>query len=167
MRKWEVRKWEVTVSGLDDVTSGGCLVLDVGLLEDSLRLPTEWFEDRDGLPALTGQQVWGVGTVEHVVAWVVDAGAEVDGEGAFGYVVGVQGLLGSERRSLAISELDHHRGSKGQEGLGRILVEDGLGLVEGPVRGDGSVEGGLSGVVELVGDEGLEVEDQGGAEAVW
>jgi hypothetical protein len=98
---------------------------------------------------------------------VVDAGAEVDGEGAFGYVVGVQGLLGSERRSLAISELDHHRGTKGQEGLGRILVEDGLGFVEGPVRGDGSVEGGLSGVVELVGDEGLEVEDQGGAEAVW
>ena len=149
------------VSGLDDVTSGGCLVLDVGLLEDSLRLPTEWFEDRDGLPTLTRQQVRGVGTVEHVVAWVVDAGAEVDGEGAFGYVVGVQGLLGSERRSLAISEFDHHRGSKGQEGLGRILVEDGLGLVEGPVRGDGSVEGGLSGVVELVGDEGLEVEDQG------
>jgi hypothetical protein len=100
------------VSGLDDVTSGGCLVLDVGLLEDLLRRLTEWFEDRDGLPALTGQQVWGVGTVEHVVAGVVDAGAEVDG--AFGNVVGVQGLLGSERRSLSISELDHHRGSKGQ-----------------------------------------------------
>jgi len=28
------------------------------------------------------------------------------------------------------------------------------------------VEGGLGGVVELVGDEGLEVEGQGGAEAV-
>ena len=65
------------VSGLDDVTSGGCLVLDVGVLGDSLRLPTEGFEDRDGLPALTRQQVWGVGTIEHVVAWVVDAGAEV------------------------------------------------------------------------------------------
>jgi hypothetical protein len=96
----------------------------------------------------------------------VDAGAEVDGEGAFGNVVGVQGLLGSERRSLSICELDHHRGSKGQEGLGRVLVEDRLGLVEGPVRSDGSVEGGLSCVVELVGDEGLEVEDQGGTEAV-
>ena len=128
------------VGGVDDVTSDGCLLLDVGLLEDSLRLPTEWFEDRDGLPALTGQQVWGVGTVEHVVAWVVDAGAKVDGEGTFGNVVGVQGLFGSERRSLAISELDHHRSSKGQEGLGRILVKDGLGFVEGPVRGDGSVE---------------------------
>ena len=102
----------------------------------------------------------------YVVAWVVDAGAEVDGEGTFGNVVGVQGLFGSERRLLAISELDHHRSSKGQEGLGRILVKDGLGFVEGPVRGDGSVEGGLSGVVELVGDEGFEVEDQGGAEAV-
>ena len=65
------------VSGLDDVTSGGCLVLDVGVLGDSLRLPTEGFEDRDGLPALTRQQVWGVGTIDHVVAWVVDAGAEV------------------------------------------------------------------------------------------
>ena len=115
------------VSGLDDVVSGGCLVLDVGLLKDLLRLPTEW---------------------------VVDAGADVN-------VVGVQGLLGSERRSLAIRELDHHRGSKGQEGLGRVLVEDGLGLVEGPVRSDGSVEGGLSCVVELVGDESLELEDSG------
>jgi hypothetical protein len=75
------------------VAGGGCLVLDVGLLEDSLRLPTEWFEDRDGLPALAGQQVWGVGTVDYVVAWVVDAGAMVDGEGTFGNVVGVQGLL--------------------------------------------------------------------------
>ena len=112
---------------MDDVTSGGCLVLDVGLLEDSLRLPTEWFEDRDGLPALTGQQVWGVGTVEHVVAGVVDAGAEVDGESTLGNVVGVQGLLGSECRALAIRELDQHRGSKGQEGLGRVLVKDGLG----------------------------------------
>ena len=110
------------VSGLDDVTSGGCLVLDVGLLEDSLRLPTEWFEDRDGLPALTGQQVWGVGTVEHVVAWVVDAGAEVDGEGTFSDVVGVQGFLGSERRSLAISELDHHRGSKEQTSPSELAV---------------------------------------------
>ena len=45
-------------------------------------------------------------------------------------VVGVQGLLGSERRSLAIRELDQHRGSKGQEGLGRVLVKDGLGLVK-------------------------------------
>ena len=97
---------------------------------------------------------------------MVDAGAEIDGEGTFGNVVGVQGLLGSERRSLAICELDHHRGSKGQEGLGRVLVEDRLGLVEGPVRSDGSVEGGLSRVVELVSDEGLEVEDQGGTEAV-
>ena len=97
---------------------------------------------------------------------MVDAGAEVDGEGALGNVVCVQGLLGSERRSLSICELDHHRGSKGQEGLGRVLVEDGLRLVERPVRGDGRVEGGLSSVVELVGDEGLEVEDQGGTEAV-
>jgi hypothetical protein len=101
---WEVGRLKLVdgwsqlgvVSGLvDDVTSGGCLVL-----EDLLRLPTEWFEDRDGLPALTGQQVWGVGTVEHVVARVVDASAEVDGEGTFGNVVGVQVLLGSERRSL-------------------------------------------------------------------
>ncbi len=105
--------------------------------------------------------------VGHVVAWVVDAGAEVDGEGTLGNVVGVQGLLGSERRALAIRELDQHRGSKGQEGFGRVLVKDGLGLVEGPVRSDGSVEGGLSCVVELVGNEGLEVEDQGGTEAVW
>ena len=44
------------VSGLDDVAGGGCLVLDVGLLEDSLRLPTERFEDRDGLPALAGDR---------------------------------------------------------------------------------------------------------------
>ena len=154
------------VSGLDDVAGGGCLLLDVGLLEDSLRLPTEWFEDRDGLPALAGQQVWGVGTVEHVITWVVDAGAKVDGEGTFGNIVGVQGLLGSERRSLAIRELDHHCGSKGQESLGRVLVEDGLSLVEGPVRSDGGVEGRLSCVVELVGDECLEMEDQGGTEAV-
>jgi len=112
------------------------------------------------------QQVWGVGTIEHVVAWVVDAGTEVDGEDIFGNIVGVQGLLGSKRRSLAICELDHHRGSKGQEGLDRVLVEDGLGLVEGPVRSDGGVEGGLSCVVELVGDEDLEVEDQGGTEAI-
>jgi hypothetical protein len=54
---------------------------------------------------LAGQQVWGVGTIEHVVAWVVDAGADIDGEGTFGKVVGVQGLLGSERSSLAIREL--------------------------------------------------------------
>ncbi len=46
----------------------------------------------------------------------------------------------------SICELDHHRGSKGQEGLGRILIKDRLGLVEGPVRSDGSVEGGLGGV---------------------
>ncbi len=138
-------------------------MLDVGLLEDSLRLPTEWFEDRDGLPALAGQQIWGVGTIEHVVAWVVDAGAEVDGESTFGNVVGVEGLLRSERSSLAICELDHHCGSKGQEGLGRVLVEDGLGRVEGPVRSDGGVEGGLSCAVELVGTE---AEDQGGTEAV-
>ncbi len=96
----------------------------------------------------------------------MDAGAEVDGEGTFGNVVGIQGLLGSERRSLAIRELDHHRGSKGQEDLGRVLVEDGLGLVEGPVRSDSGVEGGLSCVVELVGDEGLKMKDQGGTEAV-
>jgi hypothetical protein len=38
------------ISGSDDVTGGGCLVLDVGLLEDSLRL-----FDRDWLPALAGQ----------------------------------------------------------------------------------------------------------------
>jgi len=107
---------------------GGCLVLDVGLLEDSLRLPTERFEDRDGLPALAGKQVWGVGTVEHVVPWVVDAGAEVDGEGTFGNVVGAQGLLGSERRTLVIRELDHHRGSKGQEGLAGSLFRTGLVL---------------------------------------
>ena len=40
------------VSSLDDVVGGGCLLLDEGLLEDPLRLPTEWFEDRDGIPAL-------------------------------------------------------------------------------------------------------------------
>jgi len=96
----------------------------------------------------------------------VDAGAKVDGEGTFGNVVGVQGLLGSKRCSVAIRELDYHRGSKGQEGLGRVLVEDGLGLVEGPVRSDGGVEGGLSCVVELVSDEGLEVEVGQSSEAV-
>ena len=123
---------------MDDVTSGGCLVLDVGLLEDSLRLPTEWFEDRNG-PSVDGAV--GLGSRydrKWMLAWVVDACAEVDGEGALGNFVGVQGLLGSERRSLAICELDHHRGSKGQEGLGRVLVKDRLSLVEGPVRSDGT-----------------------------
>ena len=60
-----------------------------------------------------------------------------------------------------IHELDHHRGSEGQESLGYILVEDGLCLEERPVRSVGWVEGGLSSVVELVGDKGLEVKDQG------
>jgi hypothetical protein len=47
--------WQLgVVSGLDDVAVGGCLVLDVDPLEDSLRLPTERFEDRDWLPALAG-----------------------------------------------------------------------------------------------------------------
>ena len=92
------------VSSLDDVVGGGCLLLDEGLLEDPLGLPTERFEDRDGFPALAGQQIWGVGTVEHVVSWMVDAGAEVDSEGTFGNVVGVQGLLGSEEDSLVFND---------------------------------------------------------------
>ena len=111
-----------------------------------------------GGPVATSQRC------DFLVAWVVDAGAKIDGKGTFGKVVGVQGLLGSECHLLAIRELDHHRGSKG---LGRVFVEDGLGLVEGPVRSDGSVEGGLSCVVELVGNEGLEVEDQGGRLVGW
>ena len=48
----------------------------------------------------------------------------------------------------------------------KVFIEDGLGLVEGPGRSDGGVEGGLSCVVELVGDEVLELEDRGGAKAV-
>ena len=68
----------------------------------TLGLPTEWFEDRDGFPALAGQQISGV---EHVVSWVMDTDAEVDGEGTFGNVVGVQGLFESERHSLTIREL--------------------------------------------------------------
>jgi len=91
-------------------------LLDVGLLENPLRLLTEWFEDRDGFPALAWQQIWGVGAVEHVVSWMVDAGAEIDGAGTFGNVV------------LAFCELNHHRGSEEQEGLGGVLVEDGLCL---------------------------------------
>jgi hypothetical protein len=47
------------VSSLDDVVGGGCLLLDEGLLEDPLGLPTERFEDRDGFPALAGQQIYG------------------------------------------------------------------------------------------------------------
>ena len=35
------------VSGLDDVTSGGCLVLDVGLLEDCFGLPSKRYEGDD------------------------------------------------------------------------------------------------------------------------
>jgi len=56
----------------------------------TMGLPTEWFEDRDGFPTLAGQQIWGV---EHVVSWVMDTDVEVDGEGTFGNVVGVQGLF--------------------------------------------------------------------------
>jgi len=35
---------------------------------------------------------------------MVDAGAEVDSEGTFGNVVGVQGLLGSEENSLVFND---------------------------------------------------------------
>jgi hypothetical protein len=35
---------------------------------------------------------------------MVDAGAEVDSEGTFGNVVGVQGLLGSEEDSLVFND---------------------------------------------------------------
>jgi len=51
----EVDRWVVVVSSLDDVAGGGCLMLDVDLLEDTLGHPTECFEDRDGFPALAGQ----------------------------------------------------------------------------------------------------------------
>ncbi len=65
---------------------------------------------------------------------------------------GIQGLLEGERRSLTVRELDQHRSSKRQEGLGWIPVEDGLCLVGGPVRSDCGVEGRLSSVFELVSE---------------
>jgi hypothetical protein len=57
---------------------------------------------------------------------------------------------------LAVRELDQHRSSERQEGLGWIPIEDGLCLIEGPVRSDGGVKGRLSSVVVL---------DQDGTEA--
>ena len=67
---------------------------------------------------------------------------------------------------MTVGELDQHSGAEGQECFGRVFVEDWLGFVEGPVRSNWGVECGLGRVVELVSDEGLEVEDQGGTEAV-
>jgi len=97
----------------------------------------------------------GVVAVEHVVARVVDAGAKVDCEGTFGDVVGVEEFLEGERCSLAICELDQHSGAEVQECFGWKLVEDWLGLVEGPVRSYGGVEGGLGHVDELVAMKAL------------
>ena len=53
-----------------------------------------------------GSQHWrgSRSTVEHVVSWMVDAGAEVDSEGTFGNVIGVQGLLESEENSLVFKD---------------------------------------------------------------
>jgi len=154
------------VGSLDDILGGGGLLLDVGLLEDLLGWPAEWLVDRDGFPALARQQIWGIQPIEQVITRMIDAGSKVDGEGTFGDIVGVEGLLGGERCPLTVGELDQHSGTKGQEGFGRVFVEDWLGFVEGPVRGNCRVESGLGRVVELVSDKGLEMEDQGGTEAV-
>ena len=96
---------------------------------------------------------------------MVDAGAEVDGvDHPQEQTLHLSSPLQTHRSSP--KNMVHQATSKGQEGLGRILVEDGLCFVERSVRSDCRVEGGQSSVVELVGDEGLDLEDQGGTEAV-
>jgi hypothetical protein len=94
-------------------------------------LPTEWFEDRDGFPALAGQKIWGV---EHVVSWVMDTDVEVH---LWQHCWCSRTLL--KRATFA------------DVAFKASLLKTWLCFVEGPLKGR------LGSVIELVGDEGLEV----------